>query len=133
MQGYCYQFWRSRHNSYRGDGAFGQYALVLPEQDAVIAITSETLDMQGELNLVWKYLLPAMQVDQSILNKTDAAVLKKRLTLLKLPLPAKPDSVFKVPSVSGKSFKIDSNEKKIERISFGANGRGHHTYAENKY
>src|SRR6187455_1693762 len=31
MQGYCYQFWRSRHNSFRGDGAFGQYALVLPE------------------------------------------------------------------------------------------------------
>ena len=62
-QGYCYQFWRSRHNSYRGDGAFGQYALVLPEQDVVIAITSETMDMQGELNLVWKYLLPAMQVD----------------------------------------------------------------------
>jgi CubicO group peptidase (beta-lactamase class C family) len=122
MQGYCYQFWRSRHNSYRGDGAFGQYALVLPEQDAVIVITSETPDMQGELNLVWQYLLPAMEVDQSTLNKNDAAILKKRLTLLKLPLPAKPDSVFKVPSVSGKSYKIDSNAKNIERISFGATG-----------
>ena len=121
-QGYCYQFWRSRHNSYRGDGAFGQYALVLPEQDAVIAITSETSDMQGELNFVWQYLLPAMQVEQSTLNKDDAAILKKRLTLLKLPLPVKPDSVFKVPPVSGKSFKMDSNVKSIERISFGAKG-----------
>jgi len=121
-QGYCYQFWRSRHNSYRGDGAFGQYALVLPEQDVVIAITSETMDMQGELNLVWKYLLPAMQVDQSTLNKNDAAVLKKRLTQLKLPLPAKPDSTFKIISVSGKSFKIDSNEKEIEKISFSGKG-----------
>jgi len=120
-QGYCYQFWRSRHNSYRGDGAFGQYALVLPEQDAVIAITSETMDMQGELNLVWKYLLPALQVDSSVLNKNDAAVLKKRLAQLKLPLPAKPDSVFKIISVSGKSFKIDSNEKRIEKISFTQN------------
>jgi CubicO group peptidase (beta-lactamase class C family) len=120
-QGYCYQFWRSRHNSYRGDGAFGQYALVLPEEDAVIAITSETMDMQGELNLVWKYLLPAMQVDSSVLNKNDAAVLKKRLTQLKLPLPAKPDSAFKTISVSGKSFKIDSNEKRIEKISFTQN------------
>src|SRR6187401_3372897 len=120
-QGYCYQFWRSRHNSYRGDGAFGQYALVLPEEDAVIAITSETMDMQGELNLVWKYLLPAMQVDSSVLNKNDATVLKKRLAQLKLPLPAKPDSAFKIISLktfSGKSFMIDSNEKKIEKISF---------------
>ena len=123
-QGYCYQFWRSRHNSFRGDGAFGQYALVLPEEDVVIAITSETMDMQGELNLVWKYLLPAMQVDSSVLNKNDAAVLKKRLAQLKLPLPSKPDSTFKIISVSGKSFKLDSNEKRIEKISFAQKGSG---------
>ena len=39
-QGYCYQMWRSRNNSYRGDGAYGQYILVFPDKDAVIAITS---------------------------------------------------------------------------------------------
>ena len=39
QQGYGYQFWRCRHNAYRGDGAFGQYCLVMPEQDAVLAIT----------------------------------------------------------------------------------------------
>ena len=46
-QGYGYQFWRSRHGAYRGDGAFGQFCIVLPEQDAVIAITSGVKDMQG--------------------------------------------------------------------------------------
>src|SRR5215208_3431464 len=44
-QGYGYQFWRSRHNSYRGDGAFGQYCFVIPELDAVVAITSGVRDM----------------------------------------------------------------------------------------
>ena len=39
-QGYGYQFWRCRHEIYRGDGAFGQYCIVMPEQDAVLAITS---------------------------------------------------------------------------------------------
>ncbi|HEY2411543.1 MAG TPA: serine hydrolase, partial [Pirellulaceae bacterium] len=34
-QGYGYQFWRCRHGAYRGDGAFGQFCVVLPEQDAV--------------------------------------------------------------------------------------------------
>jgi hypothetical protein len=29
-QGYGYQFWRCRHNCYRGDGAFGQYCIVMP-------------------------------------------------------------------------------------------------------
>jgi len=119
-QGYCYQFWRSRHNSYRGDGAFGQYALVLPAEDAVIAITSETTDMPGELDLVWQYLLPAMRVDRSVLKSSDAMELKKRLALLKLPLPAKADSTFKVSPVSGKNYKIEANSKNIENISFTA-------------
>ncbi len=59
-QGYCYQFWRCRHNAYRGDGAFGQFCVVMPEQDAVLAITSGLDDMQAVLNLVWEHLLPAM-------------------------------------------------------------------------
>jgi CubicO group peptidase (beta-lactamase class C family) len=33
-QGYGYQFWRCRHGGYRGDGAFGQYCIVLPKEDA---------------------------------------------------------------------------------------------------
>ncbi|MCX7772584.1 MAG: beta-lactamase family protein, partial [Clostridia bacterium] len=49
-QGYGYQFWRCRHNAYRGDGAFGQYCIVFPEQNAVIAITSAVHDMQTVLN-----------------------------------------------------------------------------------
>src|SRR6185369_8825801 len=58
-QGYGYQFWQSRHG-FRGDGAFGQYMLVLPEQDAVVAITSGVRDMQQVMDLVWTKLLPAM-------------------------------------------------------------------------
>lgn len=122
-QGYCYQFWRSRHNSYRGDGAFGQYALVLPEEDAVIAITSETTDMQGEFNLVWQYLLPAMQVDKSALNKDDALALKKRLDLLRLPLPVVTDSSFAPPGTINKTFKTEINSKNIESISFKGKDR----------
>src|SRR5262249_17904140 len=59
-QGYGYQFWRCRHGAFRGDGAFGQYCLVMPEQDAVLAITSGVKDMQAVLNLVWDKLLPAL-------------------------------------------------------------------------
>jgi len=58
-QGYGFQFWRSRHG-YRGDGAYGQLMLILPEVDAVVAITSQSPDMQGLLNAVWTHLLPAL-------------------------------------------------------------------------
>ncbi len=118
MQGYCYQFWRSRHNSFRGDGAFGQYVLVLPDEDAVIAITSETPDMQEELDLVWKYILPAMKVDRSSLDKKDAVLLKNRLARLKVALPVQADTAFAVPAFQWKKFKIETNAKNIENISF---------------
>jgi CubicO group peptidase (beta-lactamase class C family) len=45
-QGYGYQFWRCRHNAYRGDGAFGQYCIVMPDQEAVLATTSGTANLQ---------------------------------------------------------------------------------------
>jgi CubicO group peptidase (beta-lactamase class C family) len=58
-QGYGYQMWRSRHG-WRGDGAFGQLCLVLPEQDMVVAACAQTEEMQHELDLVWELLLPGV-------------------------------------------------------------------------
>src|SRR6185295_19703991 len=60
-QGYGYQFWRCRHGFYRGDGAFGQFGIVMPAQDAVLAITSGGRNMQAVMNLVWEKLLPAFK------------------------------------------------------------------------
>jgi hypothetical protein len=57
-QGYGFQHWMSRHG-YRGDGAFGQYCVVLPEHDVVLAIQGQIPDMQGLLDLAWEHLLPA--------------------------------------------------------------------------
>jgi len=61
LQGYCYQMWRSRHNSFRADGAYGQYILILPEKNAVIVTTAQVKDMQAELNMIWDYLLPVLE------------------------------------------------------------------------
>ena len=58
-QGYGFQFWRCTHNAFRGDGAAGQIILVIPDKDAVIAVTADTGNMQGELNAVWDKLFPA--------------------------------------------------------------------------
>jgi len=64
MQGYGYQFWRCRHNAFRGDGAFGQFCLVMPDQDAVIAITAGLQNMQQVLDLIWEELLPNMRAER---------------------------------------------------------------------
>ena len=60
-QGYCYQIWRSRNNSFRADGKDGQFIVVLPEQNAVVVLTADIGNMQEELNLVWEHLLPALK------------------------------------------------------------------------
>ena len=61
LQGYGYQMWRCRHNAVRADGAYGQYIIIMPEQNAVVAMTANVGDMQEEINLVWKYILPALK------------------------------------------------------------------------
>ncbi len=60
-EGYGFQFWRCRHNAFRGDGAAGQLVVVMPDQDVAIAITADTGNMQGELDAIWNHLLPAFQ------------------------------------------------------------------------
>jgi CubicO group peptidase (beta-lactamase class C family) len=118
LQGYCYQFWRSRNNSFRGDGAFGQYILVLPEQDAVITITAETSNMQDELNLVWKYLLPSIHPKKISANKAAADRLQKQLSLLSLPLETASNNLPTASGISGKTYIIGENENHIKSLRF---------------
>lgn len=61
-QGYGFQFWMCQPEGVvRGDGAFGQYGIVMQNQDAVVIFTSSELDMQIMETVIWKKLLPAMQ------------------------------------------------------------------------
>ncbi|WP_138494225.1 serine hydrolase domain-containing protein [Paenibacillus pinistramenti] len=69
-QGYGYQFWRCRHGAYRGDGAFGQFCIVLEQYDAVIALTSGTNDLQGVLDGVWQHLLGAFEGTADLFEET---------------------------------------------------------------
>jgi CubicO group peptidase (beta-lactamase class C family)/predicted glycoside hydrolase/deacetylase ChbG (UPF0249 family) len=117
LQGYCYQMWRSRHNSYRGDGAYGQFILVLPEQDAVIAITAETPDMQGELNLVWKYILPGFSSGKLAADKTSAKNLKTRLSGLALTPPVSTANATMEQQVNGKTYTMISNDRRLQKIT----------------
>jgi len=117
-QGYGYQFWRCRHGAYRGDGAFGQYCLVMPEQDAVIAITSGTRDMQGVLNLIWEKLLPAMQSAPLPANEGARKELERALSKLVLPMPQGAASSPLAAKISGKRFVFPANAQKLEAITF---------------
>ncbi len=113
-QGYGYQFWRCRHGAYRGDGAFGQYCIVLPEQDAVIAITSGLKDMQGVMNLVWDKLLPALKSSPLAADLETQTRLAQRLKALTLRPQGGSDNPRK--EILGRKFVFPPNDHKLETL-----------------
>ena len=118
LQGYCYQFWRCRHNAVRGDGAFGQFTIMMPDQDAVLAITSESNNMQEQLNLVWEHLLPAMHDQPLAPAQVKQTQLQQRLANLAfVPPKARPSSAW-ASRVSGKTFRLEPNALGLQSASF---------------
>jgi len=82
-QGYGFQFWQCRHAAFRGDGKDGQFCIVIPEHDVVIAITADCSDMQGQLNVVWEKLLPAFGGEPLAEDPEAVAELRETLENLK--------------------------------------------------
>jgi CubicO group peptidase (beta-lactamase class C family) len=123
-QGYGYQFWRCRHGYYRGDGAFGQFCVVMPDQDAVVAITSGTRDLQGVLNLVWDHILPGLRKAPLPPDPKAGPALKSRLAGLSLRPQAGAASSPLTASVSGKTYVFPPNDDKLESVAaeFGPEG-----------
>jgi hypothetical protein len=123
-QGYGYQFWRCRHGAYRGDGAFGQFCVVMPEQDAVVAITSGVKDMQSVLNLVWDQLLPAMKPSPLPADDESRTKLERRLAGLTVRPQEGSGSNGTAARVSGKKYVFPDNERKLEAITLEDDAQG---------
>ena len=121
-QGYGYQFWRCRHGAYRGDGAFGQFCVILPEQDAVVAITAGTPDMQAVLNLVWTHLLPALGPAPLPEHAPAHAALQRGLAGLALPPVTGAASNAHASEVSGKWYAFAGKRQPWQAISFDFRG-----------
>jgi CubicO group peptidase (beta-lactamase class C family) len=121
-QGYGYQFWRCRHNAYRGDGAFGQYCIVMPDQDAVVAITSGVQNMQAVMNLVWDILLPAMDAAALPADSAAQGALADKLASLEVPLQSGDAESAAAADVSGATYTFEPNELGVEAVSFDFSG-----------
>jgi CubicO group peptidase (beta-lactamase class C family) len=120
-QGYGYQFWRGREKSFRADGLGGQFIVVLPEKDAVVVLTAAASNTQKELDLVWKYLVPAMQDKALPENKKAQANLKNRIDVLSGErLVERPSKLAK--KISGKHIEVSKNEAGISGLSIYIDG-----------
>lgn len=116
-QGYGYQFWRCQHGAYRGDGAFGQYCIVLPRQDAVIAITGGLSNMQAVLNQIWEKLLPAFGNDALPENADAATALTTKLAGLTMNMPVGKQTSSITGTVSNAWYAVPENERGITALA----------------
>jgi CubicO group peptidase (beta-lactamase class C family) len=120
-QGYGYHFWLSRpvaQGAYRSEGAFCQFGIVMPKQDAVIVITAEGVSARRVMDLCWDILLPAMKEGILPKNKSAEKELKDKLKSLKLIPPKGKSESPTMAVVSGKAYKIEKNTRNVESISF---------------
>lgn len=81
QQGYGFQFWMCRHGAFRGDGAFGQFLVIVPDSDALIVVTAENPDMQVQADLFWEHLLPALSASATPDPETDKRLVERLGTL----------------------------------------------------
>lgn len=118
-QGYGYQFWRCRHGFYRGDGAFGQFCIVLPEHDAVVAITCGTRDMGQVMRLVWDHIVPALENAAQPADPAAHARLTARLASLSLPTQSGVASSPVAAALPGRRFVFEPNAQGLDALTFG--------------
>ena len=123
-EGYGYQFWRCTHGAYRGDGAYGQYCIVMPEQDAVLAVTSQTPDMQKSLNIMWEHVLPGMKAGTLPEDVAGEKELKKSLAGLMLPVVKGAVTSPSAARYQGKKWTVADNELGVKTLEFGFSGKG---------
>lgn len=124
-QGYGFQFWRCRHNAFRGDGAFGQYCVVMPDQDAVVAINSGVRDMQSVLNVIWDKLLPALQPDALAADADGDQKLADKLAHLGVSMAEGSPTSSQTDKILNRKFTFPPNSLKLEslRLTSGDSGK----------
>ena len=121
QQGYGFQFWMARHG-YRGDGAFGQFCVILPEHDTVVVTTAYTLQMQAVLDAMWAHLLPGLGATAPDTGSAHDE-LTDRLARLALPACAAAPAPAGWASWTGMEFTVTSGAGGATEV-FGALGGG---------
>jgi hypothetical protein len=119
-QGYGYQFWRCvPEGVYRGDGMYGQYCIVMPNHNCVIAVTSN-VDMGKFMKLIWSDLLPWLSGGVALPESADYTKLVKfsaKQTHLQVNDGAEPYPTFRAAYTLSADTKAP-DDFKINKINF---------------
>jgi CubicO group peptidase (beta-lactamase class C family) len=113
--GYGFQLWRSTHG-FRADGMFGQFAVVIPELELVVATTSGCPDANQILETIWSELLPGVDASFTPAGDADGEVFVPAPRRVPVPSGAATDAATEA-ALAGTVFRLPSNPSGIERLS----------------
>lgn len=88
---------------------------MMPEQDAVVVITSESMDLQDDLNMIWQHLLPAFGKSKIPTNQIAHQSLTHFLKNRRLE-PTTSNQVNGNVNILGKMYSLEKNP--LEFTSF---------------
>lgn len=113
--GYGFQIWMCRPKGvYRADGAMGQFTIVFPERDMLLAITENASGSTGgampqkALDTIWEWLdsLPRAETETLPEDPEASAHLVRRMQMLALPAPRRsPESPLQ-EKISGSTYAV---------------------------
>lgn len=117
--GYGYQIWMSEHpGSYRADGAFGQYVVMIPDHDMVVVINGVSYQTPYELKYIWSVLLPGVKTASLAPDTRDQQRLDALCQKASLPMPAGKATAKKY---HGKTEVFGNSKTKLS-LSFHSDG-----------
>jgi hypothetical protein len=113
-QGYGYQIWMGRHNSYRAIGGQNQLIMVIPKYDFILVCHSSIGDEAGFDNLIYD-MLPSMSNKK--LKADKSLNLNKVLEGYKIKLPFEITNNAKV-AMSTRRYQMNENSAGIRNVLF---------------
>lgn len=132
--GYGYQFWGCHvPGSFRGDGAFGQYCIVLPKEKLLFVSTAGHENMQQIADALWHNILPALEKSPDTFQPKAQTELEQRLLQLQLPtyyeekesFSSQRDCQTQLPKEwCQKNYRLDTNILGITELSFENTQKG---------
>lgn len=119
-QGYGYQIWMGRHNSYRAIGAQTQLIMVIPEYDLVVACHSQIGDEAGFNSLIYE-MLPSMREGE--LKADESFDLNATIAGHEIKRPFEGASTTKV-RMSTRRYQMDENPRGLRSVLFHFDASG---------
>ncbi len=119
-QGYGYQIWMGRNNSYRAIGGQNQLIMVIPEYDFVLVCHSRIGDEAGFNSLIYDML---SSMSDSKIEANESFNLKAKIADYEIEKPFEGAGVNKV-TTSTRRYQMEKNEQGLESVLFRFDSSG---------